>query len=664
MGIGYGGGQMVGRQFGLTTGADTQTMPARDRATDKECTMRYLGICLATMMAARAFAAPGDADMGRCQPGEGDVPSYTAFLPPVVPWEGNRHNPAVPPDDPWATPFERSHFTDTPSYDETVRWLRKLADTSPDLQVVSIGTSARGRDIIAVVASRDHAFTPEAMRRTGKPLVFAQAGIHAGEIAGKDAGMMLLRDLVFTRKKRLLKRVSFLFIPILNVDGHERRSACNRVNQRGPRSMGWRTNGRNLNLNRDYSKLETPEVRAVVRALHAWEPDLYLDIHVTDGIDYQYDITFGFTGANGSSPAVSRWLEETLTPTLNRDLEAENHIPGPLIFAANGRDYSDGLVAWTAPPRFSHGYGDAVHIPTVLVETHSLKPFEQRVFGTYVLLESVLRLVGESGDALKQAIAQDLARRPDSLALSWRPSEGPPRQVPFKAVAYEEVPARIAGGTWIRWLGKPITVTVPLKVFDHPEDIVTVPAGYWIPPDWPEVIHTLSAHGVRMDRLEAPRDVAVEMYRLSNPKLATSPLEGRVRVTAETAVEHRVERMPAGAAWVPTDQPLGELVVMLLEPAGPDSFFQWGYFLEVLQRTEYFEPYVLEPLAEAMADANPALNEAFQRAIHNDETLSKDPRARLDWFYRRSPYVDSRWMLYPVARVPRQDAESPEISPR
>ncbi len=616
------------------------------------------------LLTASAVAHPGETLVERCpEVGEGDTSPNAAYLPPPVPWPGNRHSPAVPPDDPWATPFERSRFLASPSYDETVSWLQKLADASPHIAVVTLGTSARGRDIIAVLASGDRSFTPEAIRRSGKPLVFAQAGIHAGEIAGKDAGMMLLRDLAFTRKRRLLKRVHFLFVPILNVDGHERRSPCNRINQRGPRVMGWRTNGRNLNLNRDYSKLETPEVRAVVQALQVWQPDLYLDIHVTDGIDYQYDITFGFTGPNGSSPAISRWLDQVLRPRLIRDLKAENHVPGPLIFALNGRDHSGGLVTWTAPPRFSHGYGDAVHLPTILVETHSLKPFEQRVFGTYVLLESVLRLLGESGRELRVAVAEDRARRPESLALSWRPSESPPEEMTFLGVAYEEVPARIAGGTRVRWLGEPITVRVPMTVFDQPGAVVSVPEGYWIPPDWREVIDTLHAHGVRMERLEAARDVVVEMYRLTNARLASTPLEGHVRVTADTVVETRTERMPPGSVWVPTDQPLGELVVMLLEPAGPDSFFQWGYFLEVLQRTEYFEPYVLEPLAEAMLAAHPEWEAAFEEALNRDEGVAQDPRARLDWFYRRSPYADSRWMLYPVARVPRQ-ADAGLSSPR
>src|SRR5581483_6620355 len=196
------------------------------------------------------------------------------------------------PDDKWITVAEKTNFTATPNYTQTVAYLKQLAIAAPELRMISLGRSPEGRDIWMVVASRDHLFTPETLHRSMRPTVFVQAGIHAGEIDGKDAGLMLLRDLtVDNRWRSLLDRANLLFIPILNVDGHERASQYNRMNQRGPDVTGWRTNARNLNLNRDYTKLDTPEVRAVVTALDVWKPDLYMDIHVSDGSDYQYDIT-------------------------------------------------------------------------------------------------------------------------------------------------------------------------------------------------------------------------------------------------------------------------------------------------------------------------------------------------------------------------------------
>ena len=219
-----------------------------------------------------------------------------APLPPLAPWNGASRALLLPAEHVWATPFEQSGLTRSPSYDETIAWLKRLVEAAPQLKVVSIGDSGEGRPIWMVIASRDGAATPEALRSRGLPVMLVQAGIHSGEIDGKDAGMMFLRDLTVVGSKRaLLDQASFLFIPILSVDAHERRSPYGRINQRGPAETGWRSNPRNLNLNRDYAKLDTPEMRALVRALNAWQPDLYFDIHVTDGIDYQYDICLLYT---------------------------------------------------------------------------------------------------------------------------------------------------------------------------------------------------------------------------------------------------------------------------------------------------------------------------------------------------------------------------------
>nr|MBA3543743.1 carboxypeptidase [Chthoniobacterales bacterium] len=178
------------------------------------------------------------------------------ILPPLAPWNGKSRELIAPKDDPWITPAEKTDFRLTPSYDETVAWLRQLVEAAPQqLKMISLGKSPEGRDIWMIVAARANEATPEALRKNGKPIVLAQAGIHSGEIDGKDAGLMLLRDMTARGTKRdLLEQANFLFVPIFNVDGHERASKFGRVNQRGPEVMGWRTNAKNLNLNRDYAK--------------------------------------------------------------------------------------------------------------------------------------------------------------------------------------------------------------------------------------------------------------------------------------------------------------------------------------------------------------------------------------------------------------------------
>lgn len=578
-----------------------------------------------------------------------------AILPPELKWQGKSQELIAAKNDPWITPAEQSDFARTPRYDETVQWLQKLAAAVPELKMVSLGKSPEGRDIWMVLASKERAFTPAALRATGKPIFLAQAGIHSGEIDGKDAGMMLLRDMTVRNQKRdLLDGVNLLFIPILSVDAHERFSAFSRINQRGPVEMGWRTNARNLNLNRDYTKLDAPEMRALMRALNEWNPDLYFDIHVTDGADYQYDITFGYNGRHAYSPAIATWLDEIFRPAAERDLKAQGHIPGPLIFAANWRDFQQGMADWTGSPRFSNGYGDLRHLPTVLIENHSLKPYQQRVLGTYVLLESTMRTLAQQGKKLREAINAERSRRAQEIPLTWQVSKRPPEMMEFLGVESREVLSPVTNSPWVQWTGKPVTMKIPVIRADEPELTVRRPAAYWIPPAWSEVIERLALHGIQMEKLTAPREVEVEMYRIQNSKLADQPFEGHVGVTGTPVVERHKRRFPAGAVRLSTDQPLGDLAVILLEPNSPDSFFQWGFFLEILSPTEYVEEYVMQPMAARMLAENANLQAAFEQKIKADSTLAKNPQEKLQWLYQRTPYFDSEWNLYPVAREVKQ----------
>lgn len=596
-------------------------------------------------LADRAVAAHAPA------PSPAGAPAPQVILPPLRPWHGASLGLVVPPEDPWITPCERSGLTSTPRYDEMTAWLRRLDAAAPQVSMISLGKSPEGRDIWMVIASAEGARTPEALKRNGRPTLLAQAGIHSGEIEGKDAGMMLLRDMtVRGAKRRLLEGANFLFIPIFNVDGHERFSRFNRINQRGPVESGWRTTATNLNLNRDYAKADAPEMKCLLRALNAWDPDLYYDLHVTDGADYQYDITYGFTGPEGYSPAASRWMETVLTPWVNRDLQAMGHIPGPLVFMLDDADPSRGIAAWMAGPRFSNAYGNIRHLPTVLVENHSLKPHGQRVLGTYVLLESTLELLGRHGRELQAATRADRERRPAEVTLRWRHQEGAPDSIDFLGIEARQIPSAVSGGMRLEYTGRPFTRRIPHFRRSVPETTVRRTPAYWIPAAWTEVIDRLALHGVRMERIAREESRTVEVYRLRDIRFETRANEGRVPVSASPSLETRRATFPPGSVRVPTDQPLGELITVLLEPASPESFFRWGFFTSILQETEYVEGYVMEPMAERMLAADPALRAEFEAQVAADTLFARDPRARLHWFFARTPYSDSAWDIYPVAR--------------
>jgi len=569
----------------------------------------------------------------------------TAPLPPVLPWHGASERLIAPPSDPWITPAEARGFEETPSYAATRAWLDRLDAASPLLGIESFGRTAQGRELYAVRAAKPG---------TGpKPVLLVQAGIHSGEIDGKDAGLMLLRDIALRGKDHLLDHADLLFVPIFNADGHERSSPFNRPNQRGPRSQGWRTTAQNLNLNRDYLKADTPEMKAMIGLLRKYQPALYLDLHVTDGTDYQYDITFAFPGWRGyyaHSPSIGRWLDRHYRPAVTAALAGAGHIPGMFVAAVAERDPDKGIAHDPDSPRFSTGYADLARIPSVLVETHSLKPYRQRVLGTYVLVEESLRLVGAEGAQIKAAIAADRSSRPRTEILTWKKAAKPIYVIPdFKGVAHESFRSAASGDREIRWLGRPVTQRMP--VFGQvPDKIVTLPEAWWVPATKPEVIALLRLHGIDFVTIAGPRTLELDMVRLIGPKLQGAN-EGHVPLEAKAYVHaRRKETLPAGSVRVPSAQPLGLLAAAMLEPESKDSLLAWNLFPEILQRTEYIEGYVIAPLADRMLAENPALKREFEAKLKADRKFAGDPDARLGWFYERTPYYDERYLLYPVGR--------------
>ena len=586
-----------------------------------------------------------------------------SILPPIKNWSGNSLALIKRANDPWQTPAEAMALNDTPSYQQTVDYLIRLVGAETRFSLQSIGKTAQQRDIWMLIASAKGAKTVQKLKANGKPTVLIQAGIHAGEIDGKDAGLMLLRDISKYGKDDLLQGVNILFIPMLNADGHERRSAYNRVNQRGPKSMGWRTNAQNLNLNRDYAKADTPEIRALIQMINQWQPDLYLDLHVTDGEDYQYDITYGFNGAHADSPQISAWLKQVFSPYINQALASQGHIGGPLVFAREPSDFSQGLFGWTAGPRFSNGWGDVRQLPTVLVENHSLKPYKQRVLGTYVFLEATLKLLVEQGESLIKITQQEQRNRPKQMTLEWQLDLNNPEANDFLGIDYRKQQDPVTGLDYVVWNGKAKTYPNFLTYWQRqPVTTVKVPKAFYIPVQYQAIIERLNIQGIKLQTLKRDERLELTQFVAKEPVFNKLPFEGHMTVKAGFNSVKTNQLVPAGTIKVTTEQALGRLAVALLDPRGPDSFFAWGFFNQMFQRTEYIEPYVMVPLAKKMLAANPALQAEFKAAFKPvarsegknnnitqlDDLFAQRPDEVMSWFYQRSPYYDQQYLKYPV----------------
>ncbi|HEX8175314.1 MAG TPA: M14 family metallopeptidase [Pyrinomonadaceae bacterium] len=566
--------------------------------------------------------------------------------------------PPAPSD--WQTRAEKTDYRQTPRYDETIAYSRKLDAASPIIRYQSFGKSGEGRDLPLLIAAEGGTFTPEAARKAGKVVLLVQACIHPGEPDGKDAGLALLRDIAITgTRKGLLDRVVLLFIPIYNVDGHERFGPFNRINQNGPEEMGWRANATNLNLNRDYMKLDAPETRAWLKVWNQWKPDLLIDCHVTDGADYQYDITYIYEHHEHVPKAIADWHRDAFDGRIFPATEKAGSMLAQYMTFRDNRDASKGIDAFIMPPRFSTGYTPLRNSPGLTIETHMLKDYRTRVRGTYDLLMYTLEELNKKTETLLNAVRSS-EQEAVALGQSYDPSRVVPlrvelteKSVPFLLKGLEALvdTSEVSGKKRVVFGTKPVEYTVPLYDDTRTTKSVAPPLYYIVPPQWKDVIEILSAHGLRLQRLAAPAEIEVESYRFSEVKWASSPFEGRLRASYKISTERERRTFAAGSVLIPLAQPASRVAIHLLEPDAPDSFASWGFFNAIFEQKEDAEDYKLEKLARQMLENDPSLRREFEERLKRDEKFAASPEARLRFFYERSPYWDKQMNLYPVGRI-------------
>jgi hypothetical protein len=582
--------------------------------------------------------------------------------------------PAQPAGD-WQTPAEKSGYEKTPSYDETMAYLRRIATVAPGrVRIETFGKSGEGRDLVIVVASRDGVFDPEALHRARRPIVLVQNAIHAGEMDGKDACLALLRDILVTREKAaLIDRAVLVVIPIYNADGHERSGRYNRINQNGPEESGWRTTAINLNLNRDYLKADAPETRAFLKLWNRWLPDYFVDDHVTDGADYQYDITIAPDSGPDLPPEIAAWQRQVVEPHLQQAAAKAGHLAGPFIDLKDPADPSKGLGLSSSIPRFSTGYAIVQSRPGLLVEMHMLKDYRTRVTGNFEILRALLEVINRDADKLvrmsQEADAATIAEGRNagrgSYPLRLEPAD---RTEPFlyKGVRFEKSPSDVSGATRILYSQDPVEVTIPRQRDWRVAASVVPPAAYIVPAQWTGIIELLRAHGLRLSRTSRVWEGEVETYRCDTPQWYPRPFEGRQVLFWPGEGEglpksdaglgpcrpvREPMRFPAGSAVIPLDQRAAKVAIHLLEPSGPDSAVAWGFFNAIFEQKEFGEDYVVEKLAREMVARDPKLRAEFEARLASDPTFASSAQARLDFFFQHSPWRDPRMGLYPVGRL-------------
>lgn len=558
----------------------------------------------------------------------------------------------------WLTFAEKTDYRKTPRYAETIAYSQKLDEASDWILYKSFGKSGEDRDLPLLVVSNDKTFTPTSARKAGKAVVFVQACIHAGESDGKDAGLALLRDIAITKTRAsLLEDVVIIFVPIYNVDGHERFGAYNRINQNGPDETGFRANATNLNLNRDYMKADAPETRAWLKLWNDWQPDFFIDCHVTDGADFRYNLTYEYAHFQEVSPFIKNWMDAHFDGNVVPKVEREGNLLTHYL-QFDGREVSKGIETFIATPRFATGYAPLRNRPGLLIETHMLKSYKSRVRATYDVLRYTIEEVGKSKSSLFEA-NKNAERETVERGKSFDPNRNFPLQLKitgisrpfnFKGVEYAIEESKISGAKKIVYGTEPIDSQIPK--YDEAQISVGVapPLYYIIPPQWKSVIDTLQTHGIEFSRIQKPLTLEVESYRLLDPKWSAVSFENRLTLAIRAAPFKEIRIFPKNSVVVSLAQKSANLAIHLLEPSSLDSLVYWGFFNSIFEQKEHAESYVLEKLAVEMLSKDVNLRKEFEEKL-KDKNFSKNSSARLNFFYERSPYFDKRIGLYPVGRI-------------
>ena len=563
----------------------------------------------------------------------------------------------------WTTPAEASQFHTTPSYADTVAYLQRLQQAAPGIiHLATFGSTPQGRPMTVVIASGDGTFDPAAAHAAGKAVVLLQAGIHPGEIEGKDAGLMLLRDIAIAHKyPHLLDHVVLVYIPVFSVDGHENSSPYHRINQNGPESMGFRGQSQYLNLNRDYVKADAPEMLAWLKLWQRWQPDFLIDVHTTDGADYQYDLTWYTEDPHKLDPAVNAWQHDAIVNHAMPAYEKRGHLASIYLEFKDGRDPRKGIENFGSGQRFSTGYAALQNRPALLIETHMLKSYATRVHAVYDLVELILEQINQHPAALltadAKADADTVARSHDaqaSVPLTFKPD---PQSTKFelKGYAFTLTHSDISNSNWIQYdPSQPKTYSIDNWNGLLPDLSIVPPAAYVVPAQWTAIIDKLDAHGIRYQRIGHTLKLQAEGYQLDHPQWAGQPFESHLMLRSfvlKTVPSHEVE-LPPGSVIVPLDQRAANVAINLLEPQAPDSLLRWGYLDAIFEMKEYAEPRVLEKLARDMQARDPAIKAEFEQKLHDDPAFAANPEARLEFFFERSPWYTAQDVgAYPVLRL-------------
>jgi len=551
------------------------------------------------------------------------------------------------------TVFETSKGTETGTYYQVMDFYENLAENYTSIALYTMEKTDIGEPLSLVTFNPNRSFESEFNNREDKIVLLINNGIHPGEPDGIDASMLMFRDLA-EGKIEAPKNVIIAAIPVYNIGGALNRNSHSRTNQNGPKEYGFRGNARNYDLNRDFIKADTKNASAFANLFRTVKPDVFIDNHVSNGADYQYTLTHLFTQHNKLGGELGAYTQNALMPQLEDSLQQKKWDITPYVNVFN-RKPEGGFSQFKDSPRYSTGYTTLFNTIGMMVETHMLKPYKDRVEGTYELMKSMINIVDKDAELIHQLrnSNQLTYKAGVSYPVQWQIDSSKTSTRDFKGYEGEMIDSKVTSSKRLKYdRNKPYTKKITYYDYFKPKKSVTIPESYIIPKGYWNVIDLLKQNKIKLEKVKKDTVITAEVYKIETYETVKTPYEGHY-LHYNTEVSSKTEdiKVKKGDYIAKTEQEGVRYLVETLEPTATDSFFNWNFFDAILQQKEGFSPYVWEDKAELFLNENPALKKEFETKKENDSNFANNWYAQLDWIHKQSPNYETSHLRYPIVRV-------------
>ena len=554
---------------------------------------------------------------------------------------------------PFITRFETSEGKESPTYPEVITWWKNLDAAFPTVKMMEMGPTDAGFPLHLILVSADGNFDIRILKQQKKNIIFINNGIHPGEPDGIDASMLLARDIV-QNKYKLPSNIVLAFIPVYNIGGALNRSTNYRIDQNGPVEKGFRGNAQNLDLNRDFIKMDSKNAFSFAKIFHYLDPDVFIDNHVSNGADYQHVMTLLVSQHNKLGGVMGEFMNKVFEPGLYPLMKSKGFDLVPYVNHF-GETPDKGWPEFWDSPRYGSGYGTLWNTFSFVPETHMLKPYKQRVKATRALMESFIEFTAQHGKEIT-ALREETVRnqqKQSSFPIAWKWDPTKFTKITFKGYEAGMKKSEVSDLDRLYYdRNKPYEKKISFYNTYVDTLSVTKPVAYLIPQGWWKVIERLQANGIQMRRLKKDTVIEVEAFRIENFTSGARPYEGH-HLNREVQVSTSVKKISfrRGDYLIPTLQKGVRFLIETLEPRAEDSYFTWNFFDAILGQKEGFSDYVFEERAANYLLSHPDLKTKLQEKKQNDPAFANSASAQLDFVFKNSPFYETAHQQYPVYRM-------------